>query len=420
MESTRIRVPAVYALLLLILALSVPLTAWAQNWVSTGTQAVGPALANATSQGNLPDTTPAHVNVGLQIQNRAALLNFVKRISTPGDVLYGQELEPADFTASYAPSAAQVQSVVNYLSSAGFQNVEVEPNNLMISADGTAAAVRSAFNTQLGAYVANGVPVYANLSAAQVPEQLGGIVGAVLGLNNAAKMSVSLAKNAVGLPNFPGSYRAKDLLKAYDVGSTPTGSKASITIFAEGDVTGVVKDLRLAEKNNGLPQVAVKIVQVGLSSPDTAGADEWDLDTQYSSGMVGNLSTLYIYTTTSLTDSDVALMFNHFAAQKLAMAGSASFGICEVFPFLDGSMLVHDNTFLEAAAQGQTVFASTGDNGSSCGVAVGANGVPGLGVPMVEYPASSPYVIGVGGTTLITNADGSYNSEIAWNAGAED
>jgi pseudomonalisin len=113
----------------------------------------------------------------------------------------------------------------------------------------------------------------------------------------------------------------------------------------------------------------------------------------------------------------VALMFNHFAAQKLARAGSASFGICEVFPFVDGSMLVDDNTFLEAAAQGQTVFASTGDNGSSCGVAVGANGVPGAGAPMVEYPASSPYVIGVGGTTLITNADGTYSNEIAWNAG---
>ena len=49
-------------------------------------------------------------------------------------------------------------------------------------------------------------------------------------------------------------------------------------------------------------------------------------------------------------------MFNHFAAQKLARAGSASFGICEVFPFLDGSMLADDNSFLEAAAQGQTVL----------------------------------------------------------------
>jgi hypothetical protein len=136
------------------------------------------------------------------------------------------------------------------------------------------AAVRSAFGTQLGAYVANGVPVYANISPAQVPGQLDGIVSAVLGLNNAAKMSVPLARNAVALPNFPGSYRPNDLLKAYDAGSTPAGSKTSIAIFAEGDVTEVVKDLRLAEKNNGLPQVPVKIVQAGLASPDTAGADE--------------------------------------------------------------------------------------------------------------------------------------------------
>jgi len=389
----------------------------AQNWVSTSTQAVGPALVNATAQGLLPDSTPIHVNVALQIQNRDALEQYVQHITTPGDSLYGQELEPADFAAAYAPSSSEVQSVVSYLSGAGFQNVEIEPNNLMISADGTAAAVRQAFNTQLGLYQANGAPVFANLSPAQVPEALGSIVGAVLGLNNAAKMSFPLATNAVSVPNFPGSYRAKNLWTAYDVASTPTGSKTAIAIFAEGDVSGVVKDLRLAEKANGLPQVPVKIVQVGLASPDVSGADEFDLDTQYSTGMAGAVSTLYIYTTTSLSDSDTALMFNHFAAQKLARAGSASFGICEVFPFLDGSMLADDNSFLEAAAQGQTVFASTGDTGSSCGVAVGANGVPGAGVPMVEYPASSTYVIGAGGTTLVTNADGSWNNEIAWYAG---
>src|ERR1700685_2296074 len=118
-----------------------------------------------------------------------------------------------------------------------------------------------------------------------------------------------------------------------------------------------------------------------------------------------------------MSDSDIALMFNHFAAQKVARAGSASFGICEAFPYLDGSMLVDDNSFLEAAAQGQTVFASSGDNGSACGVAVGVNGVTGGGAPMVEYPGSSPYVIAAGGTTLITNSDGTYNEEIGWYAG---
>ena len=36
---------------------------------------------------------------------------------------------------------------------------------------------------------------------------------------------------------------------------------------------------------------------------------------------------------------------------------------------------------------------------------------------MVEYPAASPYVVAVGGTTLLSNADGSYLGEAAWNAG---
>ena len=39
------------------------------------------------------------------------------------------------------------------------------------------------------------------------------------------------------------------------------------------------------------------------------------------------------------------------------------------------------------------------------------------GAPDVNYPASSPGVVSVGGTTLVTNADGSYDQEIAWLAG---
>jgi subtilase family serine protease len=77
-------------------------------------------------------------------------------------------------------------------------------------------------------------------------------------------------------------------------------------------------------------------------------------------------------------------------------------------------MVADDQVFLEAAAQGQTMFSSTGDTGSFC--SVGTNGVP-AGAPFVGYPATSPYVIGVGGTTLVTNANGTYNSEIAWYAG---
>jgi subtilase family serine protease len=133
--------------------------------------------------------------------------------------------------------------------------------------------------------------------------------------------------------------------------------------------------------------------------------------------MAQNLKMLYLYDVTSLSDSDLALEFSRWATDDKAKAASASLGECEIFPYLDGSMTVDDMTFLEAEAQGQTFFASAGDTGSFCPVSVvGENGVP-AGAPLVNYPAASPYVVGVGGTSLLTNADGSYNSEISWYAG---
>jgi subtilase family serine protease len=62
------------------------------------------------------------------------------------------------------------------------------------------------------------------------------------------------------------------------------------------------------------------------------------------------------------------------------------------------------------------MFASSGDTGSSCALAP-TNGVPGSGPPMVSFPASSPWVTAVGGTTIASNSDGSYLGEVAWNSG---
>ena len=82
-----------------------------------------------------------------------------------------------------------------------------------------------------------------------------------------------------------------------------------------------------------------------------------------------------------------------------------------------GRLTVDDMIFLEAASQGQSFFASAGDTGSFCPVGpAGVNGVP-LGAPLVNYPAASPYVVGVGGTTLLTTTAGAYDKEITWNTG---
>ena len=59
------------------------------------------------------------------------------------------------------------------------------------------------------------------------------------------------------------------------------------------------------------------------------------------------------------------------------------------------------------------MFFSSGDTGSQCPAVVGVNGVP-AGLPGVNYPASSPYGIGVGGTSILSPTG---PTEIAWYAG---
>jgi pseudomonalisin len=410
--------------LLLSAAFASPyLAAQTTSWAPTATQGVT-SLVSATDLGHANVPGLLTIRLGLKLQNKAALDSYIQNINNPGSPLYGQSLSAAQFAAQYTPSAAQVQAVVTYLQSLGFTGIGVEPNNLLISAQGSVAQVEEAFHTNLEQYSQNGQLVFANTTPAMVPASLGGTVAAVLGLTDASKMTtpLQLKTNAtipslpVAAPNYPASYTPQQYWQAYSATGVNSGANTPIAIFAEGDLTGVLKDLRTAEAAFHLPQVPVTVVHTGLASTDTSGADEWDLDSQYTTGMAQTVKALYFYDATSLTDSDLALAFSRFATDKKALVGNASFGECEAFPYIDGSMLVDDEIFAEAAAQGQTVFASSGDTGGFCPVGVGTNGVP-AGAPFVQYPAASPYVNAVGGTTLLTNSNGSYNNEIAWYAG---
>jgi pseudomonalisin len=379
------------------------------GWAATATHAA--TVANGSDLGALAPSAPLTVRVGLNLHNTAGLAQAIAA---------HQKMSAAQFTAQYGPTASEVQSVVAYLRGAGFTNVQAQ--NQLVSADGTAAIAAKAFNTTLESFQLNGTKVYVNTQPAFVPASLGGVVSAVLGLNSAASMAIHpVRRTATQCISAPTGqciplFDSSGVQKFYDAGSSPVATSTTIGVIAEGNVSATVSDLRMAESAQGLPQVPVTVVPVGLASTDTSGVSEWDLDTQSSTGMAGNVSQLYIYDTTSLTDSDIANAYNHWAKDDLAQTGNSSFGECEYAAWLDGSMKVDDNLFMQAAAQGQTMFASTGDTGSACAI-VGTNGAPGSGLPMVEYPAASPWAVGVGGTSAVANSDGSYAGETAWNAG---
>ena len=81
---------------------------------------------------------------------------------------------------------------------------------------------------------------------------------------------------------------------------------------------------------------------------------------------------------------------------------------------------VADQTLRQGVLEGRTLFAATGDTGSSCPVLVlgpelgAGNGVVNQGVPIVNYPAASPYVVAVGGTVLYPDSDNTRGLEYPW------
>lgn len=402
----------------------------AASWSATKTAAVN--LTNATDDGALNPSARVPVAVALRERDSGALASFITALDTPGSAAYGHPLTPAQFITQFAPTPAQADAVAAYLRSQGFADVSVTSNRLFVTATGSATQAERAFNVNLDSYRQAGRSVYANTNAASVPQSIAADVASVLGLNDVSDFSFPLSSTPLsgrpsasdcalnplsgGEPYGLCEYTPSGFRSAYDTGSL-TGSSTAIAIMAEGDLSGVVQDLRSAESAFGEPQVPYTIEQVGAASTDTSGADEWDLDTQYSTGMASDVSQLYLYDTGSLDDSDIGLEFNQWASQDLAKAASASFGECEALPQQDGLMAANDEIMAEAAAQGQTMFASSGDTGGQDCAVESTNGVPESGLPEVNYPCSAAYIVCVGGTSLFTNADGSYSQELGWYAG---
>ena len=403
------------------------------GWAATGTGAI--ALANAADLGELAATKPVNVTLGLQMRN----VDAVKAA-----IAAGQRMSRDAFVSQYAPSSDQVAAATSYLRNQGFTNVTAAPNNMLVSATASAATVEKAFNTTLHGFSVNGATYFANTQPAFVPTALGGNVVAVLGLTNFPGLKASPVKQpasgvrpgafdangspsptaclknvnvTTGAPVCPRWYDPATFNIAYDAGSTPAATNTEVAIFTVGDPAIAISDFQYGATQFGLPPVTINQIHVQPQSADVSGNGEWTLDMTYVQGMAYNLKAIDLYEAASFTFTDMTVALNKWASDDRAPIMNASVGGCEVFPYQSGDMLVGDMILAEAAAQGQTLFASTGDTGGYCGAAgMPPNGGVG-GVPMVEYPASSPYAVAVGGTDIFSNVDGTYLGEQAWQSG---
>ncbi|MGV2290504.1 S53 family peptidase [Trinickia sp. YCB016] len=402
------------------------------TWVSTETKAfIAPATRTlaATPLVELAAGSPTHVVISLKLRNASKLKQLAHDVNDRTSTRYRKFLTHQQFLADYAPTEAQVQAVVAHLRNNGFINIRVAPNRLLVSADGTASSVKSGFNTPLVHFQRNNRDVFANTAPAQVPEALSDTVLSVLGLQNVTRAHTMLhagprtqAKTLAAAGTATG-HSPTEFPALYDVGNTPSAANTTVGIITQGGVSQATQDLNQFTSANNLATVNVQAIQTGGPngdySDDQEGEGEWDLDSQSIVGAAGgavNQLLFYMADNSASGNTGLTQAFNQAVSDNLAKVINVSLGWCEADAYSDGTMAAEDQIFTTAVAQGQTFSVSSGDEGVyECN----NRGYPDGSTYSISWPASSPNVISVGGTTLYTTASDGYASETVWNEGLD-
>ncbi|MEA2672015.1 MAG: pseudomonalisin [Chloroflexota bacterium] len=405
----------------------------------------GLAVAGAPDPG-----TVIHVGVGLAHPDPVGEAATLRDLYDPGSPLFHHFLTPEQVAQRFGVAPAVRDALTGWLGRGGLSVAHVGGAGDYVQATGTVAQVERLFHTTLATYTAKGESFYANRTAPSVPAGLPVI--SVIGLNSLQRFHTFTRTSpagpaASGLKT--GQLGPQDLWSVYHQPSENLGPGTTMAIFGAGQVETVVSDLRTFETRHGFPQTVTRVHFVGAGPhDDSSGTAEWDLDSQASTGMAPLARELHYYFASSLADADVAAGFSSWVSDPRGpLQANASFGECETGPLnpvisnpaLDpvnpdqnpkaqygtelGNNLqpVAEQILAQGVLEGRTLFVSTGDTGSSCPAlvlpAAGAgNGVLNQVVPFTNYPASSQYAVGVGGTVLYTDGASSAQRslEYAW------
>lgn len=141
-------------------------------------------VATASSLGPETPSKVIDVSIFLNPHNKTELDSLAEELYNPASPSYRHWLTKAEFTARYAPTAAEAKAVQDFFTANKLTIVKVGPDNFYVRARGTVAAVSSAFHVTLNNYNVNGKTVRANTSDPYLPAEVAPLAGAVYGLDS--------------------------------------------------------------------------------------------------------------------------------------------------------------------------------------------------------------------------------------------
>ena len=433
-------------------------------------------LRSAHLLGRLEAQTALRVGLTLPLRNQDKLAELLRRQYTPGDPLYHQFLTPPDFTAQYGPTQADYDAVAAYARAQGLTIADTSPGRTLLTVAGTTDKIEAAFGVQMSRYrLPDGRVAFSNTAAPVLPRSVAVRLAGIAGLNNIARMQPHLRRKKTadltpyapvpiggggnGIGSGPlGGLSPNDIKYAYNL-STISPLYGTSAAAPAGALTGAGQNIGLFELDGYLPAdlalytstFALPTVLTGAAAPVTNvllggykgiplsvdGQTEVTLDIDMILALAPAATGIYVYEDDQGSDTRAGdtlaplTIFTRMANDlnpngsktPLLQVISCSYGSSEDMT-LSNIYQGENALFQQMAAQGQSVFCATGDQGAYIDY---DPLVGGLTSPGVADPASQPFVTGVGGTTLnfvksgTTTAGavtaGAYVGETVWSAG---
>ena len=370
----------------------------------------------------MPDeTTLEHVSLVLarSSEREKAFQQLLRDQYDPKSVQFHQWLTPQELGEQFGANQETLDTVSSWLSAHGLTIESVSNSRTIINFSGTVASLSTALTTRFHYFDLDGERLISPIAEPKIASGVAQKIKFIAGLSTVRLHPNYIAKSAephldcangcvhaVSPADFATIYGLKPLYS-----SANTGSGQSIAAVGFSKIA--VSDVELFQQTTGLPvQAPVQRVPTGGTDPGlpTGTPSEYQEeatgDVERAFGVAPDATVILDVTTVPQSDlvaNLVSLPITDVIDNDVAQILTISFGQCETAAGMP-QVLFADHLFQQAAAEGISVFASSGDAGvAACADHMEAP--PATASPGINYLCSSSYVTCVGGTDFNDVAD---------------
>ena len=341
--------------------------------------------------------------VSFPIRDEADLDATIEALYDPASPEFRKYLSVAAWKLRHAPLQPDVDVVLEWLASEGFEVARVADNGLLVEVTGPVAAFNDAFETELRTFVKTGDPDFWTAGTKldlRVPKAIADRIAAFVVADPAADSSPLPGETGSIVETPPDSTRLTlgAIRHAYGLDALAFSGEG-VTIGVVAGASFKLKDVQSFWRSQGVMRRDPTLV--ATMEPPATRYTETTLDVEWAGGIAPGAE-LIAYLGPDAHDTSLVYTFNYAIGDGKAQVITDSFAHRE-----DATPRVIRHTYHAsaqmAAALGITVIAAAGDSGEP------------------DVPSSSPLVTSVGGTVLTLDANGERTDESAWNfSGAGD